>query len=74
LISAMLWRLLSAVASSFAASFVEFVEVFTIVLAVALTRGWRPALIGSGAGLGFWPCSCCWLDPCLRSRRSTPWN
>jgi uncharacterized membrane protein len=34
------------VASAFVASAVEFVEALTIVLAVGLTRGWRPALGG----------------------------
>jgi uncharacterized membrane protein len=34
---------------AFLASLVEFVEALTIVLAVGATRGWRPALIGTGA-------------------------
>ncbi|WP_150291012.1 COG4280 domain-containing protein [Sphingobium estronivorans] len=37
--------------SSFFASLVEFVEALTVVLAVAATRGWRSAIIGSAAGL-----------------------
>ncbi|HEX9170908.1 MAG TPA: hypothetical protein VF886_18585 [Roseiarcus sp.] len=37
--------------ASFAASFVEAVEALTIVLAVGLARGWRPALTGAAAGL-----------------------
>ncbi|HVC51571.1 MAG TPA: hypothetical protein VND87_06090 [Stellaceae bacterium] len=41
-----------AVGSAFLASLVEFVEAFTIVLAVGTLRGWRPAMIGAGAGLG----------------------
>ncbi|WP_345630181.1 hypothetical protein [Rugosimonospora acidiphila] len=36
------------VAGTFVASFVEFVEALTIVLAMALTRGWRSALAGAG--------------------------
>jgi len=40
-----------AVAASFLASLVEVVEAFTIVLAVGIVRGWRPALVGTGAAL-----------------------
>lgn len=40
-----------AVTAAFLASVVEIVEAFTIVLAVATIRGWRPALLGTGAGL-----------------------
>jgi uncharacterized membrane protein len=43
--------ILPAVGAAFLASLVEFVEAFTIVLAVGTTRGWRPALQGSLAGL-----------------------
>ncbi len=39
-----------AVLASFLASFVEFVEALTIVLAVGVTRGWRSALTGAIAG------------------------
>lgn len=38
--------------AAFLASAVEFVEAFTIVLAMGLTRGWRSALWGVGAALG----------------------
>lgn len=41
----------AAVGSAFAASLVEVVEAFTIVLAVATLAGWRPALLGAGAAL-----------------------
>jgi uncharacterized membrane protein len=41
----------STVLAAFLASFVEVVEAFTIILAVGLTRGWRPALIGAGLAL-----------------------
>jgi uncharacterized membrane protein len=39
------------VLTAFLASAVEMVEAVTILLAVGLTRGWRSALIGAGAGL-----------------------
>jgi len=45
------WRHSGPVAiAAFLASLVEFVEALTIVLAVGVTRGWRWALIGTGAG------------------------
>jgi uncharacterized membrane protein len=40
-----------SILAAFLASLVEFVEALTVVLAVGLTRGWRPALIGTGLGL-----------------------
>ena len=40
----------TVILAAFLASLVEFVEALTIVLAVGTTRGWRPALIGAGAG------------------------
>jgi uncharacterized membrane protein len=42
---------LPAIGSSFLASTVEIVEAFTIVLAVASVRGWRPALTGAFAAV-----------------------
>src|SRR3989442_4578563 len=39
------------VLAAFLASAVEMVEALTIVLAVGVTRGWRSALIGTGAAL-----------------------
>jgi len=39
------------VVSTFLASAVEFVEAFTIVLAMGLTRGWRSALWGVAAAV-----------------------
>lgn len=42
-----------AVLAAFLASFVEVVEAFTIVLAVGTFQGWRPALLGTLAGLLF---------------------
>ncbi len=42
------WGLLTA---TFTASFVEFVEAFTIVLAMGVTRSWRSALWGTGLAL-----------------------
>jgi uncharacterized membrane protein len=40
-----------AVGAAFVASTVEVVEAFTIVLAAATLRGWRPAMIGAAAAL-----------------------
>lgn len=37
------------VAAAFLASLVEFIEALTVVLAVGVVRGWRGALVGSGA-------------------------
>jgi Ca2+/H+ antiporter, TMEM165/GDT1 family len=48
----MLWSTAApAVTAAFLASLVEVVEAFTIVLAVAMLRGWRPATFGTVAGL-----------------------
>src|SRR3546814_6784900 len=41
-----------AISATFLASLVEVVEAFTIVLAVATLRGWRPAALGTAAALG----------------------
>jgi len=43
----------TVILAAFLASLVEFVEALTIVLAVGMTRGWRSALIGAGAGALF---------------------
>src|SRR4051794_17514978 len=40
-----------SVAAAFLASLVEFIEALTVVLAVGVVRGWRPALLGTGFGL-----------------------
>src|SRR5262245_30023192 len=40
-----------AVSAAFLASLVEFVEAFTIVMAVGSIQGWRPAILGSLAGI-----------------------
>lgn len=40
-----------ALSAAFLASVVEVIEAFTIVLAVATLRGWRPASLGTTAGL-----------------------
>ena len=40
-----------AITAAFMASLVEVVEAFTIVLAVATVRGWRPASLGTGVAL-----------------------
>lgn len=44
-------RALSALGTSFLACLVECVEALTIVLAVGVVRGWRPALEGTAAAL-----------------------
>src|ERR1700722_5982706 len=41
-----------AIGAAFAASLVEVVEAFTIVLAAATLRGWRPAALGAASGIG----------------------
>jgi uncharacterized membrane protein len=41
-----------AIGAAFVASAVEVVEAFTIILAVATLRGWRPATLGTVAALG----------------------
>lgn len=46
-----LTSILPTLTAAFLASVVEVVEAFTIVLAVALTRSWRPALTGTFAAL-----------------------
>jgi uncharacterized membrane protein len=43
--------ILPAITAAFLASMVEVVEAFTIVLAVGVTQGWRPALAGTALGL-----------------------
>lgn len=40
-----------AISAAFLASLVEVVEAFTIVLAVATLRGWRPAALGTVGAL-----------------------
>ena len=50
--SPILWSTAApAIGAAFLASLVEVVEAFTIVLAVATLRGWRPAMLGTFAGL-----------------------
>lgn len=56
---------LPAVGAAFCASLVEVVEAFTIVLAVATLRGWRPALSGSAAALAALAAIVLWLGPML---------
>jgi uncharacterized membrane protein len=46
-----LTTIISVAGASFAASFVEAVEALTVVLAVGLARGWRPALSGAAAAI-----------------------
>jgi uncharacterized membrane protein len=47
----MSWSSVGLAASTLLASAVEFVEAFTIVLAMGLTRGWRSALTGTISAL-----------------------
>jgi Ca2+/H+ antiporter, TMEM165/GDT1 family len=47
----MTWSLVGLFAATLLASTVEFVEAFTIVLAMGLTRGWRSALAGTAAAV-----------------------
>jgi Ca2+/H+ antiporter, TMEM165/GDT1 family len=49
----MIWSTAApALGAAFAASLVEAVEAFTIVLAAATLRGWRPPALGTAAGIG----------------------
>src|SRR5579862_1072939 len=41
-----------SIVAAFLASFVEFVEALTIVLAVGAVRGWRPAFTGAAGAAG----------------------
>jgi uncharacterized membrane protein len=56
-----------ALGAAFLASTVEVVEAFTIVLAVATLRGWRPAALGSGAALALLAAAVLLLGPLLGS-------
>ena len=47
----MSWSSLGLAASTLLASAVEFVEAFTIVLAMGLTRGWRSTIAGTVSAL-----------------------
>jgi uncharacterized membrane protein len=49
----MIWSTaLPALGAAFAASLVEAVEAFTIVLAASTLSGWRPPVLGTAAGVG----------------------
>ena len=56
-----------AITAAFLASLVEAVEAFTIVLAVATLRGWRPAALGTTAGLALLAAIVLLLGPLLES-------
>src|SRR6185503_11064551 len=47
----MSWSTVGLAASTLLASAVEFVEAFTIVLAMGITRGWRSTLAGTISAL-----------------------
>ncbi len=53
------------ISAAFLASLVEVVEAFTIILAVATLRGWRPALAGTFAALGLLALTVVILGPLL---------
>jgi uncharacterized membrane protein len=55
-----------AILAAFLASFVEFVEALTIVLAAGLTRGWRSALAGAFSGAAILAALVALLGPNLR--------
>jgi Ca2+/H+ antiporter, TMEM165/GDT1 family len=55
-----------SILASFLASLVEFVEALTIVLAVGTVRGWRPAITGTLAGVGFLTLLVLGLGPTLQ--------
>ena len=62
----MTWSIAApAVTAAFLASIVEVVEAFTIVLAVATLRGWRPAAWGTTAGLALLAAIVLMLGPLL---------
>jgi uncharacterized membrane protein len=44
-------NVLPAVAAAFLATLVEAVEALTIILAIGIVRGWRPAIGGAVAAL-----------------------
>lgn len=57
----------AAVTAAFLGSLVEFIEALTIVLAVGITRGWRPALFGAAAGVAALAVLVAALGPALLS-------
>ncbi|HEY5087155.1 MAG TPA: hypothetical protein VII66_07370 [Gemmatimonadaceae bacterium] len=57
----------TAFLAAFLASTVEFVEAFTIVLAVGTTRGWRSALVGAAAGVSLLALLVLVFGPALQS-------
>lgn len=57
---------LPTITAAFLASLVEVVEAYTIVLAVGLTRGWRPALAGAMAALALLIAIVLFFGPLLR--------
>lgn len=54
-----------AIGAAFAASLVEVVEAFTIVLAVGSTRGWRAAWVGTAAALAVLAATVAVVGPAL---------
>ncbi|SRR5712691_7168818 len=56
-----------SILAAFLASLVEFVEALTVVLAVGIVRGWRPALTGAGLALLVLLASVVILGPALQA-------
>jgi uncharacterized membrane protein len=56
-----------SILAAFLASLVEFVEALTIVLALGIVRGWRPALTGTGLALAMLLALIVVLGPTLQS-------
>jgi uncharacterized membrane protein len=55
----------ASMTAAFTGSLVEAVEAFTIVLAVGIVRGWRPALAGALIGLGVLIAMAAFIGPAL---------
>ena len=67
-----LTTIVSTVSASFLASFVEVVEAFTIVLAVGVSRSWRPAFAGVALGLAVLGALVLVLGPLLEPDTAPP--
>jgi uncharacterized membrane protein len=63
---------LPSAAAAFLASFVEFVEALTVILALGATRGWRWPLLGTGAALVVLAGIAAVFGPALQAL-NTPW-
>jgi uncharacterized membrane protein len=63
---------LPSAAAAFLASFVEFVEALTVILALGATRGWRWPLLGTAAALVLLGGLAAMFGPALQAL-NTPW-